>query len=227
LSFTLGILYIALTSYAGGAFPGRAPALFILKCVLLLSARWITYWDKNFHYFLFDFCYFANALCIVLLAMSEASAWHSTLFRVCFAFAVGPLSAAVPTWRNSLVFHSADKMTSLFIHLGPIMLMYALRFEPEHAHLPCNVHSALPCPYSPTDGLVWPLIMYGVWQTLYYVRVDLLAADRLANRVTSYSFMVATTTNKRSLVYRLSTLAGDAWAPLGFRLVQAAYTLLT
>lgn len=29
----------------------------------------------------------------------------------------GPLASAIITWRNSLVFHSIDKVTSLFIHM--------------------------------------------------------------------------------------------------------------
>lgn len=41
------------------------------------------------------------------------------LFTVCYCAAHGPLAFSVATWRNSLVFHSLEKMTSLFIHLYP------------------------------------------------------------------------------------------------------------
>jgi hypothetical protein len=37
----------------------------------------------------------------------------------------------VLAWRNSLVFHSLDKTTSLFIHLTPNILLYALRWLDE------------------------------------------------------------------------------------------------
>lgn len=37
----------------------------------------------------------------------------------CYCAAHGPLAFSVATWRNSLVFHSLEKMTSLFIHLYP------------------------------------------------------------------------------------------------------------
>lgn len=36
---------------------------------------------------------------------------------------------AIPTWRNSFVFHSLDKVTSVFIHLFPALLTYVKRWE--------------------------------------------------------------------------------------------------
>lgn len=37
---------------------------------------------------------------------------------------------SVPTFRNSLVFHSLDKLTSLFIHLGPALVAWSVRWHP-------------------------------------------------------------------------------------------------
>ena len=51
------------------------------------------------------------------------------LFYVCFTFALGPLSAAIVLWRNSLVFHDVDKVTSVFIHIMPPLLMYCLKWK--------------------------------------------------------------------------------------------------
>lgn len=51
-----------------------------------------------------------------------------------FLFSSGPLASAIITWRNSLVFHSLDKVTSLFIHICS-----SFRLRPAHfsswAHL--------------------------------------------------------------------------------------------
>src|SRR4051794_7827254 len=33
----------------------------------------------------------------------------------------GPLAWAIVTWRNSMVFHSLDKITSMFIHITPTL----------------------------------------------------------------------------------------------------------
>ncbi len=45
-----------------------------------------------------------------------------------FIWFTGPLAWAVLAWRNSLVFHSLDKITSLFIHLTPGILLHSLRW---------------------------------------------------------------------------------------------------
>jgi hypothetical protein len=41
------------------------------------------------------------------------------LFEATFMLANGPVLWAVLAWRNSLVFHDGEKMTSVFIHLIP------------------------------------------------------------------------------------------------------------
>ena len=40
----------------------------------------------------------------------------------------GPLLFAVGLFRNSLVFHSLDKITSLFIHLSPALVTFCVRW---------------------------------------------------------------------------------------------------
>ena len=37
------------------------------------------------------------------------------------------LCNSIATWRNSLVFHSVDKVTSLFIHIYPPFMLTTLR----------------------------------------------------------------------------------------------------
>ena len=41
----------------------------------------------------------------------------AALFIACYCLSHGSLASAVITWRNSLVFHDQDKVTSLFIHI--------------------------------------------------------------------------------------------------------------
>jgi len=40
---------------------------------------------------------------------------------------MGSLASAVITWRNSLVFHDQDKVTSLFIHIYPPLVFVVIR----------------------------------------------------------------------------------------------------
>jgi hypothetical protein len=42
---------------------------------------------------------------------------NTVFFTSCYLLTMGPLASAIVTWRNSLVFHSLDKVTSLFIHI--------------------------------------------------------------------------------------------------------------
>lgn len=49
------------------------------------------------------------------------------LFVACYCLTHGPLCTAIATWRNSLVFHSVDKVTSLFIHVYPPFVFTVLR----------------------------------------------------------------------------------------------------
>jgi len=46
------------------------------------------------------------------------------MFAIVFALANGPLIWAMVVYRNSLVFHNTDKVTSTYIHLLPALLSY-------------------------------------------------------------------------------------------------------
>lgn len=66
--------------------------------------------------------------------------WPSStvLYVACYCLSHGPLCTAIATWRNSLVFHSVDKVTSLFIHIYPPFVFTVLR------HLYPNVEAKYP-----------------------------------------------------------------------------------
>jgi len=49
------------------------------------------------------------------------------MFISSYCLAHGSLASAVITWRNSLVFHDWDKVTSLFIHLYPPFTFTVIR----------------------------------------------------------------------------------------------------
>lgn len=48
----------------------------------------------------------------------------------------GPLAIAVIAWKNSLVFHDIDKITSLYIHIAPPLGTFKLRdAEPQQSFM--------------------------------------------------------------------------------------------
>lgn len=94
------------------------------QAVLFLPYRAYTYKKKSYHYFLFDLCYAINLLCLVYLWILPSS---TTLFTIVFGLSLGSLGTAIATWRNSLVFHSLDKVISLAIHFLPPYVMTVIR----------------------------------------------------------------------------------------------------
>ena len=103
----------------------------VQKAIILLSYRWYAYKKTKFHYFLFDFCYFTNILTLVYIWIPSFiidDSYRGELFTTCFSFAMGPLVSAIVLWRNSLVPHSIDKMTSLFIHISPSLTLWGIRW---------------------------------------------------------------------------------------------------
>jgi len=99
-----------------------------LSAVLFLGHRVYSYTTKRWGFFMLDFCYFVNAMCMINVVLLPEShvAWQTN-----FIFANGPLMCATLAWRNSLVFHSVDKMTSIFIHVLPAFLTFLVRWYPD------------------------------------------------------------------------------------------------
>ncbi len=126
IAFVLGVMNLGITAFLTGGYPLLAPLWYTFKAAALITARFILYRRNKWHFFLADFCYFANFL---LLAYVWFFPSNAKLFHVCFAFATGPLSWAVVLWSNSMVFHSIDKMTSVFIHVSPPLLVWVMRWK--------------------------------------------------------------------------------------------------
>ena len=116
---------------------------YTVQGLYLLPVRVYTYKKRDWHYFLFDLCYYVNILNWVYLWFLPSS---PALFVACYCLSHGSLASAVITWRNSLVFHDSDKVTSLFIHIYPPFTFTVIRFvNPlllySRAHrLPCHRH---------------------------------------------------------------------------------------
>jgi len=62
------------------------------------------------------------------------------LFQILFSLATGPVTFAIMAWRNSLVFHSLDRLTTVAVHAFPPLMIYIMRWcatlrrmSPAHA----------------------------------------------------------------------------------------------
>lgn len=117
-----------------------------------------------------DLCYFVN-MELLLLLWRFGPQQNLPLFHALFALVAGPLSGAIVVWKNSLVLHDLDRLTSLYIHFVPGMLMYALRWLTPGM-------DALPLP-SLWDFVMPALGLYCYWQVFYLLKTEVIDRKHL------------------------------------------------
>jgi hypothetical protein len=136
--FLVGTAIMITYSFVKGRYPHDWYYVY-WQCLLpaLLLTRWIHYYLQGWHFFFSDFCYFANALILYYITFDPK---NDQLFKTCFLFAMGALAVSTKAFRNSLVFHKIDMITSLAIHAFPMTLMCHIRYVtiPDQAHLPVD-----------------------------------------------------------------------------------------
>lgn len=171
-SFTAGVVGVLVSQYVTQLHPRM---FWLWYCVSVgggLGVRTYSYKAKKWHYFMYDFCYFVNALCFVGIFAAPRSL---TLFRVLFCLSNGPLLSALVAWRNSLVFHDLDKVTSVYIHAAPSLLTWCWRWNGQTGS---NFGAAVD--ELSLSGLVgWPLLAYVAWQVMYLVKTEWMDARLL------------------------------------------------
>lgn len=181
--------------FAIGFIIGRFPEYFHVyytgMLCLLMPVRFYTYYKTNNHYFLADLCYFVNVLCLVFIWIIPSS---THLYQSCFAFTFGTLSFAIITWRNSLVIHSVDKITSCFIHIMPPLTMYCIthavsedfKLERFPAASLSNSQS-----WNLKTNVFYTSIYYLIWQSLYHYFITLRKKEKILSgqRMTSFEYL--------------------------------------
>jgi hypothetical protein len=126
ISFIFGVLLLIATTFLLGRHPHTYYYFHhIVVVIFLVVIRLFHYKKMRWHYYLFDFCYFANALIIYYLAFDPK---NEILFKICFVFANGPFGLAIAAFRNSMIFHKLDNLTSIAIHLIPLVTLYNIKW---------------------------------------------------------------------------------------------------
>jgi hypothetical protein len=106
-SFIAGVLNIFITGYLVGAHPEWFHYWYTAQLAYFMPIRIYTYKKKGYHYFLADLCYFVNILTLLSIYVFPKSK-RLLISTYCLAF--GNNAIAIAMWRNSLVFHSMDKI---------------------------------------------------------------------------------------------------------------------
>jgi hypothetical protein len=123
--FVMGVSNVAFTAYILGAFPALYFLYFTPKVISLTLLRWWKFYEKKQHFLLWDFCYWANGLCLFYCLIMPKS---SVVFQTMFMCANGPLAWSVLAFNHAMIFHSYAHVTSVVIHVSPLVLSYGLRW---------------------------------------------------------------------------------------------------
>lgn len=233
LFFTFGVTNIAICQY----FMMNAPRWYwIYHCFLLISLlfiRFLQYRKLKYHYFLLDFCYFTN-FCLAICRLFGL-ARYKTLFNAIFICSVGPLPLAVIVWNISFVFHDHEKVTSVLVHILPLMLCYTMRWHGKE-------NDAEVDKYLRAQDFLVAAAGYLFWQVMYYLKTEVLDKEKLdADLEIQTSLRWISTDKKNSFtnfVLKLLRLIGimkpdEVFQPttfktkLTFMTSQFIYTLLT
>jgi hypothetical protein len=248
--FTYGIVNIVACEYFLLKSPSWFWLWYLLVFPLIVFSRVVHYHGRGLEYFLIDFCYFVSTASIVDLLLFAKSQY---LFKFIFIYANGPLLWAIVIWRNSMVFHDFDKMTSVYIHMLPSMLTYVAR---AHGHYMClgkltTLLGLGECNVSQLTSFTSPITLwdygaaamgYILWQSGYFVQTEIIDKDKLdknPHKVTSLRWITQDTNNSfaRTMLrlFRMVGLFGrtEDYDPDSkktkavFILTQFVYTIVT
>ena len=194
IAYVFGTTILIAYSYLIGSCPHTAIYTYsTMLMVFLLCHRYYSYWTNGYFYYLYDFCYVANFFMIYLLNFAPK---NQSLLITCFVFSNGPLAAAIAAFRNSLVYHRVDMLTSLAIHAIPMTLMTHIRWVtvPEQSNLPLEDQYFAPFAEANTWG-EWfeiffynPLQVYLIWLVVYGVLNFVVTSDVVSYKAeSSYS----------------------------------------
>lgn len=126
IGYVFGTITIFLFAFILGRFPHDLfYHYYTFMILLLLVTRVVHFFQMGWQYYLIDFCYYANFIILYCLNFGKG---NDLAFKVSYLFANGVLARSVWVFRNSLVLHRVDILTSLAIHLFPFICMYHFKW---------------------------------------------------------------------------------------------------
>jgi hypothetical protein len=232
LSFISSVLNIFISGYLIGAWPASFYYWYTAQVAYFMPIRYFTYHRKGLHYFLFDLCYFVNMLTMLSIWALPRS---KRLFISTYCLAYGNNAVAIAMWRNSMVFHSLDKVTSLFIHIMPPVTLHCLvHLTPAdilRRRFPAVYSIKFSEPgsrehYSLPAMIAWATIPYAVWQLSYHFFISVRRREKIAaGRPTSFTWLRRS--YSKTAIGRFVLSLPESMQEPAFMLIQYCYALLT
>ncbi|KUJ21133.1 uncharacterized protein LY89DRAFT_609579, partial [Mollisia scopiformis] len=232
ISFICGVLNVLISGYLIGGYPQYFHYWYTLQLLYFMPIRYYTYHRRGYHYFLADLCYFVNFLCMCTIWFFPKS---KRLFISTYCLAFGNNAIAIAMWRNSMVFHSFDKVTSLFIHIMPCVSLHVLvhllpdSLQEERFPAIWTIKTSPPGSkehYSLPAMTLWATIPYAVWQLSYHFMITVRRREKIAaGRPTSFTWLRRSYSKVWIGKFVLS-LPEQLQEP-AFMLIQYCYAVLT
>ncbi|KIM83878.1 hypothetical protein PILCRDRAFT_818889 [Piloderma croceum F 1598] len=222
ISFFGGVMSLLISALLFGMAPQWVHISYTVQALYLLPSRAYQYKKRSWHYFLFDLCYYVTALNFIYIWLLPQS---PSLFVACYCLSHGSLASAVITWRNSLVFHDQDKVTSIFVHIyAPFTFTVIRHFYPD-AEQRFPALTELPH-LQPLRALVLSGGIYVVWQLLYwkFVLIDRRTKITSGQRTTSFSWLL---NDKRGVIGRTMSSVPEKYREAAFMFGQLVYAIVT
>lgn len=176
VSFSLGILNLILIVYVFANSPQHFFVLYGLEGLVLVPLWWFTMIrDHNGAFFILDYCWVINIGGFAFMLLSAANLIPASIqlpaFAVFYSAALGPTSWATVALHNGMVFHSVEKISSIFVHYLPCVVCFCI------VHYSDRVQESWPGRF-PTraqfeeEVTMWSMYMYGsmhylVWAAFY------------------------------------------------------------
>ncbi|KAF2461667.1 hypothetical protein BDY21DRAFT_278913 [Lineolata rhizophorae] len=232
ISFISGVLNVFVSGYLIGAFPQYFHYWYTAQLCYFMPIRYYKYHKIGYHYFLADLCYYTNFLLILSIWVFPNS---KRLFISTYCLAFGNNAVAIAMWRNSLVFHSLDKVTSLFIHIMPCVTLHCLvhlippslqlqRFPAIHTIAYSEPSS--PQHYTLSEMIIYATIPYAIWQLSYHFFITVRRREKIAaGRPTSFTWLRKS--YAPTWIGRLVLSLPEQLQEAAFMLIQYVYALLT
>ena len=232
VSFISAVLNVFISGYLIGAVPEYFYHWYTAQLLYFMPIRLVTYRKKGQHYFVADLCYFVNLLLFLSIWIAPSS---KRLFIAAYCLAFGNNAVAIVMWRNSLVFHSLDKVTSLFIHvMPPVTLHCMVHLTPshiQHDRFPAvfNIKYSPPTApehYSLWSMLLWASVPYAIWQFSYHFFISVRRADQIAaGRPTSFTWLRRS--YSKTWIGKFVLSLPEPLQEPAFMVIQYFYALLT
>lgn len=136
--FVLSISYLSFALIILTGYPQYYWLVHNVFIIILFTLRFVYYKYMGWHYYLFEFCYFCNYYLLITTSLALIrwfggfstilASFNPELIRSFFLLVEGPLAWSVVLFRNSMVFHNFDQMTSLWLHISAAVVGWSFRW---------------------------------------------------------------------------------------------------